>query len=81
MCGLRMALNRIVWLGLSLVGGAAFVFLITWVVLACGDQRKGIIGFDRIWLRWLSVCFYVGMAILLAIALGGIVQNTIRGSR
>jgi len=72
--------KQVVILGISLLIASSTIFLISWFVLGRAKQRSSL-GAERIWLRCLATCFYVGLAILLASALGSVVQHAVKGSR
>jgi hypothetical protein len=77
-----MAERHIICLGLGLVLGSGVMFVATWAVVGCGCLKDSVhAGVIRMWLRCLVVCFYVGLGILFAGALGSIVENTMKGIR
>jgi hypothetical protein len=78
--GAAMDQRQIVCLGLGLLFGSSLAFVISWIVIGCFKNSLRV-GVDRIWFRCLSLCFYIGLAVLFASALGSIVQNTVKGSR
>jgi hypothetical protein len=72
--------QHIVCLGLGLVGGSGIAFVLSWIVLGI-LKGNGRVFVERTWFRCLATCFYVGLTILLASAVGSVVQNTVRGSK
>jgi hypothetical protein len=72
--------KHVLCLGLGLVVGSSLAFVISWFAIA---RFKNPVQFsvERIWLRSLAVCFYVGLTILLATAVGSVVQITWKGIR
>jgi hypothetical protein len=75
-----MSERQIVCLGFILLVGSSLAFVVSWIVVGC-FKNIARVGVERIWFRCLAVCFHVGLAVLLASALGVIVQNTVKGSR
>jgi len=85
--------GQIVCLGLGLLVGSTSAFAISWTVLgrlknnvriveeAVVRNRMDKYPVERNWFRCLATCFYVGLVILLASALGSIIQNTVKGSK
>jgi hypothetical protein len=72
--------KHVVCLGLGLVAGSSLLFLASW--FAIGFLKSSVhAGAIRMWLRCLVTCFYVGLVILLASALGSVVQITVKGIR
>ena len=88
-----MNYRHIVYLGLGLLVGSTSAFAISWTVLgrlknnvriveeAVVRNRMDKYPVERNWFRCLATCFYVGLVILLASALGSIIQNTVKGSK
>lgn len=72
--------RHIVCLGLGLLIGSSATFLASWIAMECLKGRAQL-GVERIWFRSLAVCFYVGLTVLLASAVGSVVQNTVKGIR
>ena len=75
-----MTYRHIVFLGLGLLWGSGIVFVVSWTVLGCFKNNTRIL-VERIWFRCLAVGIYIGLAVLLASALGSIVQDTLKGIR
>jgi hypothetical protein len=72
--------SHIIRLGVYLTLGSSLAFIISSIVI--GFLKSSVYaGAIRMWLRCLVTCFYVGLVILLASALGSIVQNTVKGIR
>jgi hypothetical protein len=88
-----MNYRHIVYLGLGLLVGSTLAFVISWKALARINDNARIVEeavarnriekypVERNWFRCLTTCFYVGLVILLASALGSIIQNTAKGSK
>lgn len=72
-----MDARHILRLGFALLIGASIAFPISWIVLGFVNNPR--IAVERTWFRCLAVCFYVGLAVLLATALGGIIERTLKG--
>ena len=71
-----MNYGHMILLGLSLVVGSGVVLVTSWIVLEC-FKKSARVGVERTWFRCLATCFYVGLAILLAAAVGRIIQNIV----
>jgi len=72
-----MDATHMLHLGFVLLIGAGVAFPVSWVVLAFVENPR--IAVERTWFRCLAVCFYVGLAVLLATVLGGIIEHTLKG--
>jgi hypothetical protein len=70
--------RHIVYLGLGLLISSSAAFLVTWRAVGRSKNTPRV-GVERTWFRCLAVCFYVGLAVLLASAVGSVVQNTLKG--
>ena len=75
-----MELRQIVCLGLSLIGGAGVVFVLTWVILACIKHRT-FVGVERSWFHCISAAFYVGLAILLSTVIASLIEGIVKTAK
>jgi hypothetical protein len=72
---------HVVYLGLALVLGSALVFVSSWVLAGCLNQKFARIGVERLWFKCVAACFGAGLFVLVAGATGSIIRNVLEGIR
>jgi hypothetical protein len=74
-----MDARHMLHLGFALLIGASAAFVISWLLVSCLENPRAAV--ERTWFRCLAACFYAGLAVLLATALGSIIEHTVKGTK